>query len=402
MPTDWIPHLHPAIQSRLEAAEEKMSGGQAGAAEQALAEIYEILEEDDPVNPSFVKAYVRARWALARAHQGKASALDEIRGCRDYLKQWDAPDGLYWLSVRLIAGRIQRLLGHHEAARTGLEELYGQLRAHPRPEVRLLRAIAAELAELGVPRPAEEIPPEPAGPSSPPPLIDFKFLPRYSHRLCIRPVDWQGGTYSGADGSAAWFDPHSQNDLKLLLGRPDALLETDDPQILANLGEARYHPHHQFVLYQPWREPVENTTKRLVGAMVPSMAGPVGESVSRSPIRNLFLITGGIFKGALGALKEGLGGHQLETLGLVWHFTGDDITDVPTMADEIADLCAACQVQKLSLVTGAWSQAVERQLTRRCAELPALRQCSAFEKDDRASYPRFKTPDLDALLARRS
>jgi len=408
----WVPYLHPTIQSRLEQAEARLSAGEASAAESALAGIYEILEEDDPVNPSFVKAYVRSRWALARAHQGKTEAVGEILGCRDYLQEWDAPDGLHLMSVCLVTGQVRRLLGDLEGARQDFENLYTQLKEANRPgqtsarlpgEVALLRATAAELAGLGFPRPADEIPAEVPvpRPPSPPNLVDFKFFPRFPERLHMGPVAYQGGTYSAGDGSAAWFDPRSQDDLRILLRQPRALLETDDPQVLARIGEAQYHPHHHFVLYQPWREPLEDGRKRLLGAMVPSMAGPVGECLRQSPVRHLFLITGGIFKGALGALKEGLGGHRLETLGLVWHFTGDDITDVPTMADEIADLCAACGNQKLSLITGAWSKSVEKQLVGRFADLPELKVCSAFEKDDRARYPRFKTPGLDGLLSRR-
>lgn len=400
----WIPELHPTLQSRLELAEATLAAGQAAEAEAAMAAVYELLEEDDPVNPSFVKAYVRSRWALARAHQGKTQALGEIQGCRDYLQDWDRPEGLYLLSVCLVAGQIQRLLGRPEAARHDLEKLFEQLRGSRQAEkVALLRATAAELAELGFPRPPGEIPPEEKleRPHPPPALVDFRFYPRFPQRLHIGPVDYQGDTYSAADGSAAWFNPRSHDDVKILLSQPSALLETDDPQVLAQIGESRYHPQHHFVLYQPWREPLANSSKRLVGAMVPAMAGPVGECLSQSPVRHLFLITGGIFKGALGALREGLRGHQLETLGLVWHFTGDDITDVPTMADEIAELCAACGARRLSMITGAWSQGVEKQLVRRFAEVPELRVCAAFEKDDRATYPRFHTPKLDALMAQR-
>ncbi len=397
----WIPNLHPTIQNRMANAEDLLASGQVASAAQHMDNILELLNDDDPGNPSFVKAYVMSRLALVHALQGKSQALEEISRCCNYLQQWDSPDGLYRLSAAFESGRIQRLLGQLQPAQRQQQGLFDQLKDSPQPErIGLARAAAAELAELGAPPPPEHIPAAPLRPQPPPAQVDFRFCPRFSHRFSVVPAEWNGGTYSAGDGSAAWFNPRSQADLSILLSRPQALMETDDPQVLARIGDPQYAPHHQFVLYQPWREPLQGTSKRLLGASMPDMLGPAGQSLKGSPVRHLFLITGGIFRGALAALSQGLAGHSLETLGLVWHFTGDDITDVPTMADEIADCCAACNVQRLSLLTAAMNRQVEQQLANRLAQLPQLLQCQIFEKDRSSSYPRFPTPILEAALRR--
>ncbi|MBT9582133.1 hypothetical protein IV102_02220 [bacterium] len=408
----WIPTVHPALDDLLATGESALAEGRAAEAQRQFEEVFRILEEDDPVDPSFIKAYVMSRRALARAHQKQADALEEVQRCRSYIGQWDSRDGLYRLSISLTAGQIQRLLGRKKAARSDMETLWTDLKAAKEsggyPIAALLRAVAAELEALGVPRPPQDIPPasaalapQTAGPSSPA-LVNYVFLPRFQHRLRIGPVEMGPNTYSGADGSVAWFNPHSEADVKLLMGQPEAVLETDDPGVLAKIGDNQYHPHSQFVLYQPWREPVENRTVRLIGAMVASMSGPAGESLAKSHVKHFFFVTGGVFRGSLGAFKEGLAGHQLETLGIVWHFTGDDITDVPTMVEEIADLARACSVQKLSLVTAAFNRGVERQMVQHFATVPSLRQCSVWREDRGATYPRFNTPKLDAWLAKRS
>jgi len=409
MISPWTPTIHPALNERLAAGEAALAAGQADEAQRWFEDVYGILEEDDPVDPSFNKAYVMSRRALARAQQKQADSLEEIMRCRNYLQQWDAPDGIFWFSINLTAAQIQRLLGHENAARESLEKLWKGLKAARNPSISvaaLLRATAAELEGLGAARRPEEIPSaaEALRPVEPvaPARLDYVFHPLYQHRLHIVPVKQGDSTYSGADGSVAWFNPSAEADLKLLMGPYPAVLETDDPGVLARIGDPQFQPHNQCVFYQPWREPVAQRTVRLVGATVGDMLEPAGRSLAGSPVKHLFLVTGGIFRGALAAFKKGLAGHQLETLGLIWHFTGDDITDVPTMVEEIADLAAACGVQKLSLVTSAFHPGVERQMVQHFAQVPSLRECSVWEKDEASQYPRYQTPELDAMLAARS
>lgn len=229
-----------------------------------------------------------------------------------------------------------------------------------------------------------------------PALVDYRFEPRFAHRLHIVPVKQGANTYSGADGSVAWFNPRSGSDVKLLMGAATGVLETDDPAVLGRL-----EPSDECVFYQPWREPVEGGTVRLVGATVADMLVPAGQRLAGSGVRHLFLVTGGVFRGALGAFHQALAGHPLETFGIVWHFTGDDISDVPTMVEEIAGLAAACAVRKLSLVTTAFTSRIEKQMVECFGRVPSLRECSVWEKDKASKYPRYPSPLLDALLAAR-
>ena len=182
----------------------------------------------------------------------------------------------------------------------------------------------------------------------------------------------------------------------MLMGAATGVLETDDPAVLGRL-----EPSDECVFYQPWREPVEGGTVRLVGATVADMLVPAGQRLAGSGVRHLFLVTGGVFRGALGAFHQALAGHPLETFGIVWHFTGDDISDVPTMVEEIAGLAAACAVRKLSLVTTAFTSRIEKQMVECFGRVPSLRECSVWEKDKASKYPRYPSPLLDALLAAR-
>lgn len=116
------------------------------AVEAALSEILQVLEEDDPVNPSFSKAYVRARRALAAAQLGRADALDELQSCQRYLAQWDGPDGFFTLAVGLMACRAHRVLRRDVQARAGADALWNTLQASTRFHEPSLQAVARQVA----------------------------------------------------------------------------------------------------------------------------------------------------------------------------------------------------------------------------------------------------------------
>jgi hypothetical protein len=236
-----------------------------------------------------------------------------------------------------------------------------------------------------------------------PPAIDAVFHARFPERFQINQFQHEsGGLVYGAVGSAPWFNARSESDRNLLMRTPTHLLETDDPQVLANIGSARYAPHHEFILYQPWREPVAGGNVRLLGTLTREMSPAIGAALAGSPVKHFFLITGGIGSGALTALRDSLQGHRLLTLGLFWYYSGDDMTDDPRVVEEIVSLCQASQTERLSLLTAAVDSAVEDRLVKGFTEVPSLRECSVFEKDDHARYPRFRTPGLDALLRNRA
>ena len=80
---------------------------------------------------------------------------------------------------------------------------------------------------------------------------------------------------------------------------------------------------------------------RMLGALTETMTPAIGSALSGGPVKHFFLITGGVFPGALTALKDSLNGHRLETLGLFWYYSGDDMTDDPRVVDDLVGLCQA-------------------------------------------------------------
>jgi hypothetical protein len=236
-----------------------------------------------------------------------------------------------------------------------------------------------------------------------PVTIDAVFHPRFQEPFHLGAVPQEGGAVSfGATGSAPWFNPRSEHDRRILMSTPTHLLETDDPQVLSKIGDAQFAPHHEFVLYQPWREPAGEGHVRMLGALTEAMAPAIGAALAGSPVKHFFLITGGVFPGALTALKNSLQGHRLETLGLFWYYSGDDMTDDPRVVDDLVSLCQASKTERLSLLTAAVDSVAEDRLVKGLAQAPLLKECSVWEKDDHARYPRFRTPTLDALLRARN
>ncbi len=234
------------------------------------------------------------------------------------------------------------------------------------------------------------------------PTLDFVFHPQFQEPFHLGAMPIEGGSIAfGATGSASWFSPTSASDRQVLMREPHTLLETDSYQILETISDKRYAPHHRTVVYQPWRAASQNGKVRWLGAMTAEMGTAIGKAVSLSPIQHLYLVTGGIAVGALDALKQALDEHPLETLGLFWYFSGDDMTDEPAVMDEVAALCAASSTKRLSILSAAVDSVSENRLVQGLAAAPLLKECSVFEKDDHAQYPRFRTPMLDSFLQNR-
>ena len=237
--------------------------------------------------------------------------------------------------------------------------------------------------------------------SSKAPKIDCAFAPFSRAPFRIGPVPLgEGAVGFGAVGSAPWFNPVSAADRRLLLSSPSAVLETDSLDVLKQIGSSELQPHAEFLIYQPWREPLDNGA-RMLGALVESMAQPIGEAVKGSPVRNLFLVSGGFSNGGLTSLEKHLGGHKLDSLGLFWYYSGDDITDDLRVIDEIASLCRSSSAKRLSLLTAEMSDSAEERLVKQLETVPSITKCVVFEKDDNARYKPFSTPSLDALLSGR-
>lgn len=223
---------------------------------------------------------------------------------------------------------------------------------------------------------------------------------RYPNRLKIGPVSIGDAVLYGAAGSAAWYNPDSASDRRLLFEWEQAVLETDCPKVLRASRQSDFAPHHQFLIYQAWRPEVQPGV-RPVGAMNPALGKEIGEALAGGPTQHLVLVTGGFMSGSLAALGESLAGHKLQTLGLCWHFSGDDITDDLELLPEIMSLCTRCQVERLTVLTGAMSEAVEERLVFLLKDTK-LKQIRIAEKDDDATYPLYQTAKLDQALKSRS
>jgi hypothetical protein len=236
------------------------------------------------------------------------------------------------------------------------------------------------------------------------PGVDALFLPRYEERFRLGAIPLEGSRNAlafGATGSAPWFNPRSEADLKVLMSQPRSLLETDDPRVLQQIAAGQHQPHANFLIYQPWREPAQGNI-RMLGALTEAMTPSIGQAVRGSSVKHIFLVSGGISPRALTALKEALQGHRLETIGVFWYYSGDDMTDDPSVLDELVALCQGSQTERLSLLTAAVDSVAEKRLVDGILNAPCMRECSVFEKDDQARYPRFRTPMLDAMLQKRA
>lgn len=234
------------------------------------------------------------------------------------------------------------------------------------------------------------------------PTLDFVFHPQFQEPFHLGSMPVESGAIAfGATGSASWFSPASASDRQVLMREPNALLETDSFQVLETISDKRYAPYHRTVIYQPWRAASQNGKVRWLGAMTPEMGTAIGKAICLSPVQHLYLVTGGIAVGALSALTQALDEHPLQTVGLFWYFSGDDMTDEPAVMDEVAALCAASSTKRLSILSAAVDSVSENRLIQGLAAAPLLKECSVFEKDDHAQYPRFRTPMLDSFLQSR-
>jgi hypothetical protein len=117
------------------------------AAEQKFQQVLDILEDDDPIHPSFNKAYVRAYRALARALQGQSQALTEVQNCRDYLRSWDGDQGFFFLTVSAIAARVSGVLGNTAQARSEWKAVWSALQDSPRYDEPWAQALVREANE---------------------------------------------------------------------------------------------------------------------------------------------------------------------------------------------------------------------------------------------------------------
>jgi len=185
----------------------------------------------------------------------------------------------------------------------------------------------------------------------------------------------------------------------LTLAAHPRVLEVDSMATLRESREVTYAPYHHFVIYQHWGEPDAQGT-RAYQAVTKATGAQIAEALKGGPTRSLLILASGFQAGSLRALADGLAGQDLETLGVFWMFGGDDLTDDPSVADELAYACHKLQVGKLSVVTQEFDADCRQRLLEGLRRCSSLRECKVFQRLEKAPYPVFAWPEMDAMLRR--
>lgn len=145
--------LPPSLKEAMQVGERALREGRAAEALPRFEEVLAVLDEDP--DPSFLKAHVMARRALARAHLGRGrEARDEVGRCRRYLERWNPADSPEVLEIRFTEGCILRSRGALQAL---WKDLQASAHYHEPRVYRMVRPLAAELALLGDAGPAEAL-----------------------------------------------------------------------------------------------------------------------------------------------------------------------------------------------------------------------------------------------------
>lgn len=426
-----VPVQNHGLRTRLERAESLLAGRQGQAAQGVLTRVFEILELDSPGAPSLVKSYALSRRVLACAYQlnlegdrdeeeldaAKARLLADLDGHQAYYGKLDSSynirSGYIFLSVcRLTKGQVLGALKQWTSAKEELEGLYEDLERSEISSEIFIRyksdielAIVQELANLGFSLGPDRLAvlskDRDSRKPAPPLLVNYRSYQRYQDELMICDVRDGCTIHSAADGSTTWINPSDPEDIKLLLQTPAALMETDDFCVLRDIKNPKYEPYNQCLVYQPWPEPREGSGLRLFEAVTTTVARRIGECISGSPVRHLFLVVVGINVGALAELVQGLNGHQLDTLGLAWYFSGEDITDDPSMASQIGELCKACKNSRLLLLTPGWYEYLEKNFISAFEDVATLKECRVFWTKSNGVHRPIRTSALDAVLQER-
>lgn len=209
--------------------------------------------------------------------------------------------------------------------------------------------------------------------------------PRYlfapSQPLPGRPVP------AGLEGSQPWLTIWKNEDQLTLDDRP-CLLEVDSLERLRASGDAAYAPYHKFVAYQHLSA-VDAMGIRGYEPLrvedVPELAAAIQESAAES----LILLAAGFQAGALTALADRLEGLKFRTLGCCWCFSGENLTDDSTVAEEIVYAARTLKCQRLSVLTSALDNACRRILADGLRGCPELEVYRVFARDEEGRYPAF-------------
>jgi hypothetical protein len=194
-----------------------------------------------------------------------------------------------------------------------------------------------------------------------------------------------------------FYDGNREADVRLICGQqPQPVIEVEDLDTLRSINREGDLGRFNTTILQ-WRPIREIDGRRGMYWFDRAAARAVGEAIKGGITRRLMLMVTMFEPGALTLLADTVGAGQLSTLGLLWYFSGDDITDRPAVVDEIGHVCRTLGVEQLTVLTGAYSDAVDVKLAQQ-VKIAGLRSCAVFLKDRSDSYPLISTPAVTATL----
>ncbi len=192
---------------------------------------------------------------------------------------------------------------------------------------------------------------------------------------------------AGLEGSSPWLTPWKGEAALTLEERP-CVLEVDSLERLRASGDAAYAPYHKFVAYQHLG-PMEQGTRGyepLRGENVPELAAALQESAAES----LLLLAAGFQPGTIRALADRLDGLTFRTLGFLWCFSGENLTDDASVAEEIAYAARTLHCRRLSILTSSLDGACRKLLADGFSNCPELELYRVFARDEERTYPAFE------------
>ena len=214
--------------------------------------------------------------------------------------------------------------------------------------------------------------------------------------------------------SKPFFDVKSKNDQRLTtFPEPQKPLETDRAEFLGLVADTGFHPLNKMIAFQQWGPDSKEEDGRESRPYLwfdDAAAENLCKALTGSPVRRLILIFTKLKPGALlhfaKALKNApakaaavaspasgrkAGGSLLDMLGLRWAFSGDDLTDDPEVAGEIAKVAGFLGLERLSLLTSKFNGTVESALAEGLKGAPRLKTIRVFQRDDGNTWPEIKT-----------
>jgi len=192
---------------------------------------------------------------------------------------------------------------------------------------------------------------------------------------------------AGLEGSHPWLTTWKE-EARLTLEERPCLLEVDSTERLRASGDAAYAPYHKFVAYQHLG-PVDALGIRGYEPLrledVPELAAALQESAAES----LVLLSAGYQPGTLRALADRLDGLKFRTLGFCWSFSGENLTDDSSLAEEVVYAARTLKCQRLCVLTSALDNACRKILADGLRGCPELELYRVFARDEEGRYPAF-------------